>query len=121
MLHQLSQEVGVQLLQELKEPPTVPTHSLFGCHSIKYFDNIPRNQSTNGTAIVFPPALALYAELYDLHNHEGWLRAATLTLPILFASVYVPPDKRPAVEALLFSILKSRPHFFLGGDFKAVS
>ena len=52
-LHQLSQGVGVQVLQELNESPTVPTHSLFGGHSIKYFYNIPKNQNANGTEIFF--------------------------------------------------------------------
>ena len=125
MVHQLSQGVGVKLLQELNKLPTVPPHSLFGRPSIKYFYNIPKNQSANRMAIVFSPALAPYAERYALRNPEGWLCAATLTLPslppILSVSVYDPPDKCPAIEALLSSILRSHPHFFLGGNFNAVS
>ena len=81
MLHQLSQGVGVQLLQGLNEPPTVPTHSPFGGRSIRCFYNIPKKQNTHGTAIVFSRALAPYAERYALHNPEGWLCAASVTLP----------------------------------------
>ena len=97
----------------------------FGGHSIKYFYNIPKNQNATSTAIVFSPALATYAGRYALHNPEGWLCAASLTLPglppILFVSAYVPPDKRLEVEALLSSILKSHPGFCLGGDLNALS
>ena len=125
VLHQLSQGVGVQILQELNEPPTVPTPSVFGGYSIKYFYNIPKKQTANGAAIVFSPALPPCAERYVLHNPKGWLCVATLTLPrwpsILLVSAYVPPDKRPEIEALLPPILKSQPHFFLEGDFNAVS
>ena len=100
-------------------------HRLFGGPSIKYFCNIPKNQNSNGTGMVFSPALAPYAKRYALHDSGAWLCAATLTLPglpsILFVSVHDPPDKGPDVEALLSLISRSHPHCFLGQDFNAVS
>ena len=114
MLQQLSQGVGVQLLQELSEPPTVLTHSLFGSHSVKNFHNIPKNQNANGTASGMP---FITPKAGCVPQQETLPRLP----PILLVTVYVPADKRLEVEALLSWILKSHPNFFLGGNFNAAS
>ena len=55
ILHNLSCGVGVQFLQELQEPPSLPSRSLVDGRVIKYFCNIPRGTRANGTAVVFSP------------------------------------------------------------------
>ena len=123
-LHHLSVGIGVQLLQEINTPPSVQRANVFGGCSLKCFYNIPKSKNANGRAIVFLPEFAPYAEAYDLHDPEGWLCAATLSLPayppVLILSVHVPHNKRPEVEALLVPLPAKNPHYILGGDFNAV-
>ena len=74
--------------------------------------------------MVFSPELSPFAEHYALNNPEGWLCAATLTLPpyspVLFVSVYAPSDKRAELEELLVPLLQKHDHYIIGGDFNAV-
>ena len=74
--------------------------------------------------MVFSPELSPFAEHDALNNQEGWLCAATLTLPgyspILFVSVYAPGDKRAEVEELLVPLLQTHDHYIIPADFNAV-